>query len=409
MPEWSGAVAEITTAECTGSGYNGGRTLYNRWWERMVHMNRLRAFFEGIVVLAILLVVAQTFLEDLAVLAGWSWDLRLALLFAGFGLDVFFSIEFLTRLYFSFVNRRALTYFRYERGWVDLVASLPLVIVSSGPIVLAYLTGAATLVSVAGMLNVLKVVKAIRIARVLRLLRLLKLFSRVRHADSVMAERHVAKIATVAVSLVLFGLLGMNVLMDALDVPGAEARYQEQSLSALNRLAAVDRTSPAGVDELRGRAALEADVLAVQDRGRVLYSRLDDEAHELYFGPSDYGFGERDGLRVFFDLRPLHQQQSRISLTYFALIVLLVFGYLLGYAPHFAMTVSDPIHVMCRGLNESHYDLEVRIPDVYGSDEVYRLGRLYNEVYLPMKERARGTGDEALDVKLEQMRDHADE
>ena len=36
--------------------------------------------------------------EDCAVLAGWSWSVRRVLLFAGFAFDIFFSIEFLTRL-----------------------------------------------------------------------------------------------------------------------------------------------------------------------------------------------------------------------------------------------------------------------------------------------------------------------
>ncbi|MFW5689569.1 MAG: ion transporter, partial [Spirochaetota bacterium] len=157
-------------------------------------MSKTRETLENVVIVAIVLVLAQTFLEDFAVLAGWTWDARRVLLFTGFAFDLFFTIEFLTRLYASFVNRRTGIYFWYERGWIDLLASIPLLLLSSGPAVLAYLTGSATIVGFAGILNVLKVVKAIRTARVLRLLRVLKIFARIRNTDSTMAQRHVAKL-----------------------------------------------------------------------------------------------------------------------------------------------------------------------------------------------------------------------
>lgn len=92
-----------------------------------------RSVLENIVVVAILLVLVQTFLEDYAVIAGWSWDIRRVLLFTGFGFDLFFTVEFLTRLYVSFVNRRAGRYFWHERGWIDLLASIPLLLLNSGP------------------------------------------------------------------------------------------------------------------------------------------------------------------------------------------------------------------------------------------------------------------------------------
>ena len=59
--------------------------------------SRIKNLVESVVVLAIFAVLIQTFLEDYAVLAGWSWGMRKILIFTGLGFDLFFSIEFLIR------------------------------------------------------------------------------------------------------------------------------------------------------------------------------------------------------------------------------------------------------------------------------------------------------------------------
>jgi hypothetical protein len=86
--------------------------------------------------------------------------------------------------------------------------------------------------------------------------------------------------------------------------------------------------------------------------------------------------------------------------------VFIVVAFLLYYSPHFALTVSDPIHIMRRGMNEKGYNLEVRIPPMFADDEVYRLAKLYNEVYLPLKDRSSvGDDTEVLDLKLDDIKD----
>ena len=372
----------------------------------MVGMNRTRATLENLVIIAIVLVLVQTFLEDLAVLAGWSWELRRVLLFTGFGFDIFFTVEFLTRLYSSFVNRRTGIYFWYERGWVDLVASVPLLLLSSGPAVLAYWSGSATVVGFGAILNVLKVVKAIRIARILRLLRVLKIFARIRHTESAMAQRHVAKISTVAVTIVVAGVLLVTVLFSVFDVPSLDTFYQEHSVEVLDRIEEEGLGQGRNTEALEELAGVEPSLLLVQWAGRTVYSRFTNDVYQNQFGPTDYGYGERGDLRVFFDLRPLNADQSRSNILYFAIIVFLVLAFMLYYSPHFALTVSDPIHIMRRGLTEKGYNLEVKIPPLYRNDEVYRLGQAYNEVYLPLKDRTSvGEDSDVLDLKMDDIKD----
>ena len=60
---------------------------------------KITDFLEGLVILIIILVLIQTFLEDLSVLLAWTWSSRRVLLITGFFFDLFFTVEFLIRTY----------------------------------------------------------------------------------------------------------------------------------------------------------------------------------------------------------------------------------------------------------------------------------------------------------------------
>lgn len=68
---------------------------------------------------------------------------RSGIIWIGLGFDVFFTMEFLTRFYLALSNGRGSQYFFRERGWVDFLASIPLLLLNSLPHVLALLAGTA--------------------------------------------------------------------------------------------------------------------------------------------------------------------------------------------------------------------------------------------------------------------------
>lgn len=374
-----------------------GRTMKkNRWVE----------FFEGLVVVAILLVLVQTFFEDYSVVAGWKWSVRRTLIFTSFGFDLFFTIEFLTRLYFAVLERRFSRYILFERGWIDFLASVPLLLFNSGPTVLALVTGSAMLGGLGGFMNVLKVVKAIRIARILRLLRVLKLLRRVKNVDSVMAQRHVGKVSTIGVSVFVFVIFGFSLLTAFIDIPSLQDQFQQTPPRVVSFIQSENLTDPAKSSELSSYAKTDPSILMVKSGGRTVYSRFGNEYYAAYFGPTDYGYLNSGSLELFFDLRILNAQQSTNNLTYFSAIVILVFMLLFYYGPHFALTVSDPVHVMRRGLTEGAYNLEVRVPERYRSDDVFGLAEAYNEHYLPLKDRSSGDRESGVSgLNMDDFRD----
>lgn len=350
-------------------------------------MSRTRSFLENVVILAIVLVLVQTFLEDVATLLGWSVGIRNALLVAGFAFDIFFTIEFVTRSYDAVRHRRFADYIWLDRGWIDLLASVPLLVFNSGPAVLAMVTGGAAVAGMAGVLNVLKVVKAIRIARVLRLLRALKIFKNIKNAESVMAQRHVAVISSTVVTVFVFALLALSIGGTIIDTPSLATAYQERAVEVVEYIDREGLAAPESAAALERFLATNGSILTVERGGEVVYSRYDQAYLDRFIQPSDYGYVSVDELAFYIDLRPVNADQAAANLRYFVIIVAIILAMMFIYSPHFAMTVSDPIHVMRRGMTEPGYSLEVKVPSDYRSDDVYVLGREYNRTFLPMKDR----------------------
>lgn len=356
-------------------------------------MSKTRSFLENLVIVAIVLVLVQTFLEDLAVVLSWNVSTRQSLLIAGFFFDLFFTVEFIVRGYDAWRSRRFYHYFWFDRGWIDFLASVPLLLFNSGPALLALLAGGVPIVGVGGMLNVLKVVKAIRIARILRLLRVLKIFRRIKNAESRMAQRHVATISAISVSVFVFVLLLLAVGGTFMPVPSMEVEYHSSLIGAVEYIEENDLAAAGRESQLASFADSTPGILAVEDGSEVRYSRYDQEYYDLHFRSSDYGVLETGDLTVFVDFTPVNQEQAATNLRYFVIIVAMILVFLFLYSPHFAMTVSDPIHVMRRGMSEKNYSLEVKIPAEYRDDDVYHLAREYNRVFLPMKDRENASDD----------------
>ncbi len=361
---------------------------------------------ESVVILAIFLVLIQTFLEDFAVLTGWKMRFRQQLMITGFFFDLFFTIEFIIRLYYAIANRKAFVYLTSERGWIDFLASIPLLMLNSGPLAFSIFFGGSAFLGLGGMLNLLKVIKAIRIARILRFLRIIKIFRRIKNTDSLMAQRHVANITAIGVTVLVFSLLIFTFLTGSLEVKGMDTFIFSHQKAIAAQLSSQQENKTALAASLDILKETEESLLIVKISGKALYSRFDNGYYEQNFGPGEYSYFSEGSFEAFFDLRPYVQQLSRESLLFFVIVLFVVLSFLFIYSPHFALTISDPIHVMRRGLREEDYNLEVKIPEKYQDDDVYQLARLYNEKYLPLK--ARNQGDEnkpLLDLGLADIKD----
>ena len=371
-------------------------------------MRKIGDALEAVVVIAILLVLVHTFLDDFSTLAGWNVGARSLLIWTGLGFDLFFTVEFLVRMYLALSARQGTEYFFRQRGWVDFLASIPLLLLNSLPHALALLAGAGMLSGLGSFLNVLKVIKAIRIARILRLLRVVKLFRGIRYARSPMAQGHVSTIATIAVSILVLWTLGASVLEVAGIFPGLQRPFLEGQAQRASQIAQ-GGAGPGLAARAGAVAATDPTILVVRVQGGpVVYSRYSTAVYAEQFLPWDYGYHLANGIEVFADEKPISIASSREALVALVAVVLIVLAFLFLYAPRFAMQISDPIHVMRRGMAESDYNLEVRVPPAKDKDDVFELAALYNSVYLPLKDRVGSEGTTApAALKIEDLQDLA--
>ncbi|MBN1797250.1 MAG: ion transporter [Spirochaetales bacterium] len=338
----------------------------------------------------IILVIIQTIVEDIALLLNWEVSIRTVLIVTGFVFDLIFTIEFLVRLYWAIVERRVAKYLFEKRGWIDFLASIPLLMFNSGPALLSLFTGGSLFIIFSDVLNILKVLKAVRIARILRFLRVIKIFKNIKYAESAMAQRHIARITSLTVTSIVLILFVFSTLSGLFLIPGLQADHLRQQ-EAMVRL--VDKAYGTQAMDPRLSTAineLDRSLLKITDENNtVLFARFGDDTLDKYYMREDLSVkaNTTGTLRIIFDHKPVQQDIALQNILVFSIIIIIMICYLFIYSPHFAITVTDPLHVMQEGMQSKDYNLEVRIPKKYKNDDVFKLARLYNEHYLPLKDR----------------------
>lgn len=374
------------------------------------------SFFEALITVCIILVIIHTFLEDFSVLIGWDNSVNTILMMIGFAFDLLFTIEFLVRLFNALSLKRAKTYLFRERGWIDFFASIPLLLFNSGPTFVFTVLGITSFGILSGILNVLKLIKAIRIARILRLLRVIKIFRNIKYADSVMAQRHVTRIVTTAVAVIVFSIFGLNLVGDIFDVSQSKKAYNDEQYQIIDLIKTRSGSEADLKGTIRSIASIEQThpILIVKKDNETLYTRNNKEYYDANFNSQDYDCFIKDGIEIFIDARQVNYLKeldaAKTNLISFFIIIILMGIFLFSYSPHFAITVSDPLSIMKNGMSEHDYNLEVKIPPFYREDEVFQLARLFNEHYLPFKDRnIQSSMETSLKLKMDDLKDIIDQ
>lgn len=379
----------------------------NKSLQKQERPGKMIQFLEVLTSVAIVLVLIQTFLEDLALFLNWNPTAVFAIKVAAVGFDLFFTIEFFSRMTSALKRRAGKAYFFANKGWIDLVASLPLLILVSGPYLLQVTTGislAGLIAGAAGSGRALKVLKAIKVTRILRFVRMLKIFGKIKNVQSPMAQRHISKICTITVFSLTFFFISFSLIESAGLVPGSSNQTRKTEQAITNRIVESDQYmgSIAAGDYLRKLFADHENVLYYENKGTILINRVNGSPNATSPIALDRERVAQLNLREIDDLAEVHlsngsvllfSRQSELksaSLTgmiNFSLILFMMVIILLFYSPHFARTVTDPIFVMRKGFEKRNYTLAVKIPKKHADDDIFKLAEDYNDRWLPAKLR----------------------
>jgi len=338
-------------------------------------------FWENFILIAIVFVIVHTFLSDLGLLLRWSIDIRNLIIFAGLFFDTLFTVEFIVRSAVRGSKKQLMTYWVYQRGWVDFLSSVPLLLLSSGPQVFILLSsGTGEGLVAIGALNILKIVKAIRVTRVLRLIRVMKIFGKIKNADSKMAQHHTSTISTIAVSIVLFVIIVFTFTVgDPLGKAVSERRTHYEDLMDV-------------VLEEAGSSELLAGILAGDELGlrlvkedTVLFTKIPPNLWDAALSYEDYIVVQESGYELAVSVEDISRKSALYNIRVFSIIIALVTGFMLFYTRHFVQTISDVLFVVIRGFRERGYTLQVKVPKEYEDHEIFELAKFYNDRYLPAK------------------------
>lgn len=160
----------------------------------------MKKLVDNLLLFLIFLSIIQILVEETGIILNWQAPFGLSMVIIGFAFDLIFSIEFIVRSIIALKNKRFKTYFLYENGWIDFIASLPLLLSNSGPLFIVAVTG-KTAAGGRSMANLIKVIKAIRVTRILRLLRTLKIFGKIENVSSKMSQHHISTVTSLVVSV----------------------------------------------------------------------------------------------------------------------------------------------------------------------------------------------------------------
>ena len=337
----------------------------------MVEGSEMRGnkFWENFILIAIVFVIVHTFLSDLGLLLRWSIDIRNLIIFAGLFFDTLFTVEFIVRSAVRGSKKQLMTYWVYQRGWVDFLSSVPLLLLSSGPQVFILLSsGTGEGLVAIGALNILKIVKAIRVTRVLRLIRVMKIFGKIKNADSKMAQHHTSTISTIAVSIVLFVIIVFTFTVgDPLGKAVSERRTHYEDLMDV-------------VLEEAGSSELLAGILAGDELGlrlvkedTVLFTKIPPNLWDAALSYEDYIVVQESGYELAVSVEDISRKSALYNIRVFSIIIALVTGFMLFYTRHFVQTISDVLFVVIRGFRERGYTLQVKVPKEYEDHEIFEL------------------------------------
>ncbi len=301
-------------------------------------MANKKTFLESFIVIMIIVAIIQIFAEDLSRLWAWNISTRTALIIIGFFLDLIFTIEFITRSILSKNKKGWLFYVKHEKGWVDFVSAVPLIVFNSGPIMVGmFWPGKIIALPFLGMLNILKVTKILRIARMLRLLRVLKIF---KPADAAGERRtaQLSKIISIAVVTITTILILSPLLPQLFYNMDTNVNLKKQQYVTILQdwYTSIRKRDAERVRYLNTRLKEDPDALYMYQRGQTAVNNLGEDSAPAKVIPkrffyTDYKVLNYLSFKLWYSIRDIVADNARINLLIETIIVLLIISMMAFY------------------------------------------------------------------------------
>jgi len=337
--------------------------------------------WENFFLVVIILSICQLFLEELAVIANWMVITRHILLYLGFIFDLIFTIEFIIRLSIAIKEKKAGIYLKYQRGWIDFLASVPLLFLYSGPMVYSVIKIAnVTSLSQLATFKTLKLLKIIRISRILRLLRVLKVFGKISKTAAKMVKHHIATVTTTALSALILGLFIIHLLFSALNWPGIEVFSNKRRLqykSMINKATVLSAKFNITKNQaLNILFVTEARVLKLSNNDENILEKYSLKEMLANFGLEDLAYFELDGVNIWYQIKDINMQIAKGNIEIFLLVLFILFGLVFFYSKHFVTYIALPLDALQQKITDPDYKPQLKVKKAYEDDEVFEIFKI---------------------------------
>ncbi|UCB45390.1 MAG: hypothetical protein JSV25_14450 [Spirochaetota bacterium] len=337
----------------------------------------LGRFFEPLFFVLIVLVILQTFSEEFSAFMNYSVTLRKYLLLAGFGFDIAFTAEFIARLCRASRKGGAGKYMTKEYGFIDLIASIPLLLLHSGPLVyLTFFSGKVGFFTSLSALSLMKIIKPIRIARTLRYIRTLKLVGKTKK-QYVMTARYISRVLSIVITVIVLSMIGFSYI----DSEKAILSRSQEAHTVLSNY--IESHEDHKFDKILKDSE---SVLFIKSGRDVLYRRIDEAVFDDKFMGDDSYKSIVGGYEVTFSNKDSKRTHAFINMLAYSMIIAIIIAIATLYRRFFNRHIAGTIFVMLRGFQSTSYSTPVRIKKNI-EFEINQLADQYNRKWLPVKGR----------------------
>ena len=358
---------------------------------------------ENMTIVMIMLVLIQTFMEDFSVYADFPVKISNQIKLSAILFDLFFTIEFIVRQISSSSKKNGIHYFFYRNGWIDLLASIPLLLFISGPEFLSHVFK-INLQSI-GLINAfttLKIIKAIRVARILRLLRILKIFGKIKNVQSVTAQRHISQISTIVVSSIIFFFIITSIIQESGLLPSLHSKIINEEkktnilLTNLYRLSENTNNNDLlanyskefnNIIQIKLNNKIKYKSESIDNKKYLYYKNLRTNNHGSDFIEEYKIYLPPDELSIIYWRDKYFKENALNNMMNFLMIIFILIIITLIYSRYFALTISDPVYVMRKGFEQKDYTYAVKLLKHFEDDDIFLLANDYNTRWLPAKIR----------------------
>jgi hypothetical protein len=334
---------------------------------------------EIVIFALIVLVVIQTMGEEVALLFDFHVSIRKALIIASFGFDVVFTLEFITRVLTSGKKRKVGAYLAREGGIIDFFSSLPLLILSSGPLLfMTYFTDGTSVFISLGSLSFLKIIKIMRVVRIFRFLRILKVLGKTKNSYA-MTPKFVALVLIIAIAICVVSLIGFEIFENGRFITPRSLVVRDLVKEFMEQSESQDFSSL-----IEGRKEV---LFVTTDTGEVVYRNIDPATFTQRYLDRDYFRETIGGYQFYFDNMDVRKLYALIHILIFSIIVLMVIFLSTVFRRAFNKHVTSVLNAMIKGFTKEGEITPIRIKKGREDYEAYRLADQYNRKWLAVKGR----------------------